>query len=193
MPPGDALFLRINQFARDTPALHGPAAAYATYGIVLFGALLLAGWWLARKRDDPVMATALIAPVAVLVAFAVQPAVVLLVDEARPYAVHPDILVLIGRTTDPSFPSDHSCLAGATAAALFFVDRRLGWTASVLAVLMAAARVYSGAHWPLDVVAGLALGAVVAVVVVLLLRRPVSRLVARLRMTRIRPLLVAAG
>ena len=191
MPPGDALFLRINQFARDTPVLHGPAAAYATYGIVLFGVLLLAGWWLARRRDDLVMATALLSPVAVMVAFAVQQVVVGLADEARPYAVHPDILVLIGRTTDPSFPSDHSCIAGATAAALFFVDRRLGWTASAFALLMAAARVYSGAHWPLDVLAGLALGAVVAVAVVLLLRRPASRLVARMRATRLRPLLTA--
>ena len=193
MPPANDLFLRINAFAADTPWLHGPAAAYATYGILVSVALMVAGWWVARRRDARTMATALLVPVAALAAFAVQQIVVLLVDEARPYAVHPDALVLIGRTSDPSFPSDHACLTGAIAAALFLVDRRLGWTATVVALLMAATRVYVGAHWPLDVVAGLALGAAVAIAVVLLLRRPVTRLVERLRSTPVAPLLVTSA
>lgn len=191
VPPASSLFLSINEFARSTPWLHSPAAAYAKYGILLFGLLMLAGWWIARRRPSSVMAAALLAPVATLAAFGVQQIVVSLVSEQRPYAVLPDALVLISRTTDPSCPSDHACLAGATAAALFFVDRRLGWIATVLAVLMAATRVYVGAHWPLDVVAGLALGAAVSVVVVLLLRRPVTRLVDRLATTRLAPVLHA--
>ena len=193
MPPANDLFLRINAFSADTPWLHGPAAAYATYGILVFGLLMVAGWWVARRRDVRVMASALLVPVAALAAFAAQQVVVMLVSEARPYAVHPDAIVLIGRTTDPSFPSDHACLTGAIAAGLFFVDRRLGWTATALAILMAATRVYVGAHWPLDVVAGLALGAAVSIAVIVLLRTPVSRLVARLRTSRLSPLLVAAA
>jgi membrane-associated phospholipid phosphatase len=192
MPPANDLFLRINAFAVDTPWLHGAAAAYATYGIVLSAALIVAGWWVARRRDSLTMATALLVPVAALAAFAVQQLVVLVVDEARPYAVHPDALVLIARTTDPSFPSDHACVTGAVAAALFLVDRRLGWTATVVALVMAATRVYVGAHWPLDVVAGLALGALVALAVVAVLRHPVARVVERLRATALAPLLVTA-
>ena len=72
------------------------------------------------------MAGALLTPVAALVAFLAQQVIVSLVDESRPYALRPDALVLIARTTDPSFPSDHACVCGAVAAALFFVDRR-GW------------------------------------------------------------------
>lgn len=187
MPPLNDLFLRVNDLAARTPWLHRPAAAYATYGVVLVAVLIVVGWWIARRRSSRVMASALLVPVGVLVAFGIQQIVVSLVDEARPYAVHPDVLVLIARTTDPSFPSDHACVTGAAAAGLFLVDRRLGWTATVLAVLMAVTRVYVGAHWPLDVVAGLALGAVVAVLTVLTLRRPVSRLVERLRDGALRP------
>ena len=105
MPPANDLFLRINAFAADTPWLHGPSAAFATYGILVSVGLMVAGWWLARRRDARTMATALLVPVAALAAFAVQQVVVMIVDEARPYAVHPDALVLIGRTTDPSFPA----------------------------------------------------------------------------------------
>ena len=137
------------------------------------------------------MACALLTPVAALVAFLAQQVIVSLVDESRPYALRPDALVLIARTTDPSFPSDHACVCGAVAAALFFVDRRLGWTAATTAALMAFARVYVGAHWPLDVVAGLAVGAATAIVLVLLLRGTVSRLVTWAEGTRLRALVMA--
>ncbi len=193
MPPLDGLFQAINQLAIDTPWLHGPTRLYAKDGILLFGLLIVVGWWLARSRGPQVMAAALLTPVATVVAFAVQQLVVMVVDEARPYAVHPGALVLIDRTTDPSFPSDHACVVGAVAGGLFFVDRRLGWVASALALLMAGARVYVGVHWPLDVVAGLLLGGAVAGAVLLALGGPVGRLVERLRTTALRPLLATAA
>jgi undecaprenyl-diphosphatase len=193
VPPAHDLFVRINDVARSTPWLHGPAAAYATYGVLLFGVLMLVGWWLARSRSSLTMASALLTPVAVLVAFAVQQVVVSLVGERRPYDLLPDTLVLVGRTTDPSFPSDHACIVGAAAAGLFLVDRRLGWVTAAFALLMAATRVYVGAHWPLDVVAGLALGAAVSVAVVLLLRRRVARLVDGVAASRLAPLVRATS
>ena len=68
---------------------------------------------------------------------------------------------------------------------LLLVSRRLGAVAAVAAVLMAAVRVYVGAHYPLDVVAGLALGAVVSGLGWLLLRRPLTRLVHHGRSLRV--------
>lgn len=191
MPPAAGLFDAINRFATGTPWLHSPMAGFATFGILVFGGFIVAGWWLARTRGDETMACVLLTPVAALVAFLAQQVIVSLVDESRPYALRPDALVLIARTTDPSFPSDHACVCGAVAAALFFVDRRLGWTAATTAALMAFARVYVGAHWPLDVVAGLAVGAATAIVLVLLLRGTVSRLVTWAEGTRLRALVMA--
>ena len=56
---------------------------------------------------------------------------------------------------------------------------------------MAAARVYAGVHWPLDVIVGLVLGAVVALLIELALVRPTSILVSWLSRTWMRPLLMA--
>jgi membrane-associated phospholipid phosphatase len=184
-------FLVVNSWARHTGLLHGPLKLYAADGVVLFGVLLLLGWWLARRSGPRAVASALWAGAAVLVAVAVNQPIVAHVHEARPYTVLPHILVLAHRSTDPSFPSDHATMAGAAAMGLWFVHRRLAVAAWVAALLMAFARVYIGAHWPRDVVAGLVLGAAVALLGQVTVRRPLERLVTWASRTRLRPLLAA--
>lgn len=48
-----------------------------------------------------------------------------------------NVQILVDKTTDFSFPSDHATVAGAVAVGLLFANRRWGVVASVLAVLMA--------------------------------------------------------
>jgi membrane-associated phospholipid phosphatase len=187
-------FVPINEFAKATPWLHGVVVAYANYGLALFAGLLLAGWWTGRRIAEPTtMAAALSAGVATLLAVALNQPIVGWVHEARPYTTHSAILVLAHRSIDFSFPSDHAVMAGAVAAGLWFVSRRLGVIATVAAVLMAFARVYIAAHYPQDVLAGLALGATVAVVAYLTVRTIAARLVTAARRTRLKPLLVTSS
>jgi undecaprenyl-diphosphatase len=188
----DGLFDAVNGFAIATPWLHVPAAVYATWGIWVFAVLMVLGWWSARSTGHLHMASVALTAVGTVLAYGLQQLVVMAVKAPRPYSVHPDALVLIGRTSDPSFPSDHACIAGAVTAGLFFVDRRLGWTSTLFAVLIAAARVYVGAHWPQDVLVGLALGGLVCAVLVKFLRRPTAAFVERLAHTPLRPLLTSA-
>lgn len=85
-----------------------------------------------------------------------------------------------GRPPDPlvdtggsfSFPSGHAVAGGAIAVALVLVvmpagpaRRRWEWAAGAFAFVMGLSRVYLGAHWLSDVVAGVLLGAGVAVAV----------------------------
>jgi undecaprenyl-diphosphatase len=183
------LMERVNRFARSTSWLHGPAKAYANYGVVLFAVMLLVGWWISRPRSSATLAASLWAGAASLLALAVNQMLVSFFAEARPYAANPALLVLADRTSDPSFPSDHAVLVGAAAAALWFVDRRLAVVATAGAILMALARVYTAAHYPHDVVWGLLVGATIAILGWVSLRRPLSALVERLRQTPFRFLL----
>jgi undecaprenyl-diphosphatase len=177
----DALFLSVNDLARTSGWLHGPAVAYAKYGLVLFAGLLVLGAWRRRGSRDVELAAALWAGLATLLAVAVNQPVASLVAERRPYAVHPAALVLVDRTTDWSFPSDHAVMAGAAAVGLLLVSRRLGAAAVGAALLMAVTRVYVGAHYPHDVLAGLCLGGAVAAFGWVLVRRPLTRAVRACR------------
>ncbi|PZG02954.1 phosphatase PAP2 family protein [Micromonospora deserti] len=183
------LFEQVNQFAIATPWLHPVIVGYATYGVVLFAALLLAGWWSARRARQPrKMAAALLAGVSILAAVAVNQPIVAMVHEARPYTTHTGILVLAHRSGDLSFPSDHATMAGAAAAGLWLVSRRLGLVTTIAALAMSFARVYIAAHYPQDVAAGLLLGAAVAMTVYLPARTLTTRLVIAVGRTPLRPL-----
>jgi len=163
--PDPRWFLRINEFARDTPWLHPVVIGYAEYAIVVFAALLLAGWWIARRSGDlNLLAAAVWAPLGALAAVAINQPIVSAFQGPRPYAVLPDILVLAQRGSDPSFPSDYAMLAGAVIAGLSLVSGRLGAVALLAAAVMAFAGVYIGADYPLDVLAGLAVGNAVSVI-----------------------------
>lgn len=185
-----ALLRGINDFARATPWLHGVMYGYATYGVALFAALLVAGWWFARRSGDPArVAAALWAGLGTVVAVGVNQPIVDAIHEARPYTAVPGLLVLADRSTDFSFPSDHATMAGAAAAGLFLLGRRsLAWIAAAAALLIAFARVYIAAHYPQDVLAGLLLGALVTLLGWALLRRAATAVVRLAQRTPLRPL-----
>lgn len=158
-----SLYRQINRFADRTAWLHGPAVAYAMYGVVIFAGLLLWAWWRARRAAD-LQAEARIgwAGAATFIALGVGQIIGHLVNRARPYAVLPHVHVLVTKSTDVSFPSDHALTVSAIAIGLWLVDRTLGRIAVALALLMAFTRVYVGAHYPTDVLAGLVIAGLIA-------------------------------
>lgn len=136
---------------------------FSDYGLGLFAVLMLVAWWRARSADPARMASALAAPVIVVVAYVVNDLVKSGFDETRPCrTLHTHPLEACPGPTDWAFPSNHSAIAAAAAVALLYAARRTGWYAVPLALLMGASRVWIGVHYPHDVAVGLALGALVA-------------------------------
>lgn len=82
----------------------------------------------------------------------------------RPYETHPGVHLFIPPSHDTSFPSDHATAAFAIAVAILLRHRKAGWIALALAALLSISRVAVGTHYPLDVLAGAAVGTAAALV-----------------------------
>jgi undecaprenyl-diphosphatase len=91
-----------------------------------------------------------------------------------PFTVKLDSL----RHVASSFPSDHAALYFALAAAIYSVNRRLGYYAFGLAVLLDAARLYLGFHYVSDMIGGAALGVLCVCVIQNLRVPPLARRVS---------------
>ncbi|MFG2761472.1 phosphatase PAP2 family protein [Streptomyces wuyuanensis] len=182
------LYRDLTDYARSTPHwVHDAAELWTEAGLLLFGALFALAWWRARGLDAGRMALALLAPLATATGYVGSESLKSLVDEERPcraVAGAAASLVPCPPTGDWSFPSNHSAIAGAAAAALVVVRPRIAWLTVPMALLMAFSRVFVGVHYPHDVAAGLLLGAAVAVVSMRLPTRPAASLVATVRTSR---------
>jgi len=77
---------------------------------------------------------------------------------------------LLRATVGESLPSGHASTSFAGALVLAYLVRRAVPALFVLATLIAFSRVYIGVHYPLDVVAGAVLGAVVGLATIALVR-----------------------
>ena len=81
-----------------------------------------------------------------------------LVSRVRPYALR-DVVLLVRAPKDASFPSGHAAAAFSVCCALAWKRSRLAIPAVVLAFVIAFSRLYLYIHYPTDVFAGIALGA----------------------------------
>ena len=87
----------------------------------------------------------------------------------RPFTELPTNL-LFYQPTDSSFPSNSVAVAFAVAFAIFLANRKAGSFLLILACLHAFSRVYVGIHYPSDVLAGAAMGVLIAFVVTKIIR-----------------------
>lgn len=128
----------------------------AIAGYLVFAVLLiLAALWFHRAGLRAGLAIGIGAVVALLIGQLLGKAFV----ESRPFVVD-HFTPLIAHSADGSFPSDHLLVLGAVVGGCLLASARMAAVATVIALLVAVARVYVGIHHPIDVVVGFAIGAV---------------------------------
>jgi membrane-associated phospholipid phosphatase len=138
----------------------------AQYLGVLAMPLVVAAGALAFRRWRLAGALVLVVPLKL----GLERAIKLVVERERPGTTVPDAILRGVNPAGLSFTSGHAIITFAIAGLLALVlPRRWGIVAFVLATCNAIARVYLGAHNPLDVVGGAAVGLAIAAVLDLLL------------------------
>jgi undecaprenyl-diphosphatase len=93
-----------------------------------------------------------------------------LVERPRPFNALPGVDTLLGGTVGTSFPSGHAATSVAGAAIGALLVRQALPALTLLGLAIGYSRVYVGAHYPLDVLGGAALGGAVALAFALGLR-----------------------
>ena len=121
-------------------------------------------WWMGENRRHT-RHVLLAAGFSFLLGLGLNQIILLFVSRVRPYDVEVTHL-LISRSADFSFPSDHATASFAIVAA--FLVHRMKWRGVIFlaaATLVAFSRVYIGTHYVGDVLGGAATGIVAALIV----------------------------
>lgn len=88
-----------------------------------------------------------------------------LVARERPCWLDPGVALLLESPSDYSFPSGHSMNGFTAAVSILCNNRKAGIVAVIVASVIAFSRLYNFLHFPTDVLFGILLGSVVAVLV----------------------------
>ncbi|UKS25518.1 undecaprenyl-diphosphatase [Paenibacillus sp. HWE-109] len=155
------LFQMINQlgdkfsFLNPLMCLFASQAEYVFYlGIVIY--------WFMKKGSHRRMVTEAI--LSACLAFMGSVLISKVYYEDRPFVSH-HVLQLISHPANASFPSDHAIGAFVIATTIWLHRRKAGRLWLVLAGCIALSRVWTGVHYPSDVIGGAIIGALAACVV----------------------------
>ena len=133
--------------------------------------LAVGGQWWRRADQQHNRHVLLAACFSFLLGLALNQLILLFVHRMRPYDAGITHL-LIERSADPSFPSDHATATAAIAAAfLLHGMRKLGLWFLAAALLVIVSRVYIGTHYVSDVLGGALTGIFAAMLVRALFRQ----------------------
>ena len=182
------LFLLINGFVGVVPFVDRIAQwIVSDYLMPIALALALVFMWFV-DRDRDIRAQRQVGVFVALTAMALSNSVVFILNffyfRPRPF-VNADVALLFYKPTDSSFPSNAVAAVFGLAFGIWGVNRRLGWVAIGAASLYGLARVYAGVHYPLDVLGGAAIAAVVTYLVFRLRDLLMPLLMLLIRLARI--------
>ncbi|WP_322922388.1 undecaprenyl-diphosphatase [Paenibacillus campi] len=159
----ELLFLWINSGAERLAFLNPLMVFLSKYAVVFFmiGALV---YWFTRARADRRMISE--ALVSVIIGFTVSWLLGEMIYRDRPFVtLHGQAIQLISHAANASFPSDHALGSFIIAMTIWQFRRRAGWLWLLLAFAIAFSRVWTGVHYPGDVLAGALIGILVSVLV----------------------------
>ncbi len=179
------IFDAINDLAGHVTVADNLMKFAAQYVIFAVFALVVASWFIRSGNDQSRRLAVYTAVLTGALSFLAITAIHHFYTHQRPFVARNDVVLLIKHGADSSFPSEHATAAFALGAGIAMYRRRYGLLLLSLAALISFARVYAGLHYPFDVLAGAAIGIIVALA--LRVARPVFEWLDRVVVLRVVP------
>ena len=159
-----ALTTWLNTGAGHSAAIDFIMVWLSALGIPLLVIVVSVQWWIPRS-DHQTRHVLVAAGLSFLLGLGFNQLILLFVQRPRPYDAHISHLI-IERSADFSFPSDHATAGFAIAAAFLLHGMpRRGFVFLAAAVLIALSRIYIGTHYASDVLGGAVTGIGAAILV----------------------------
>jgi len=173
------IFTIINSFSGHWHWLDLLAIIIAKYFIfVIFGAVL--GWWISLHKTKSSSSWPIEGKkkwlifghlfLAAIFSFLLNQLAALIRFRERPF-LQSGTRQLVNPLSEKSFPSDHAAVSFALAVAVFIHNKSLGLFLLLLSILIGLARIYTGVHYPLDILGGAIVGIFTAIAIYFVLRK----------------------
>jgi undecaprenyl-diphosphatase len=155
-----------NRTTAEMPLMSEAATNIAVAGSWMAAGLLILSWFHGRLRGQlPRRHAAERAFASVAVTYVVVEAIGWIFPRSRPFADDLGTNRLVSHAEHRSFPSRHVASAFAMAAAVSPGSRALAVAFGAIGVLLGAARIAAGVHYPSDVIGGIVLGSTIGRVI----------------------------
>jgi undecaprenyl-diphosphatase len=148
-------FQSINHLAITDKFLNPLMILLAEKAEYLFFIGILLYWFFQKSQNRRMVVQACLSA---CIALAINFLIGMIFYRDRPFVAH-HVNWLIPHAKNASFPSDHATAAFVIATAIWIWRKRDGWIWLVLAGLISVSRVWTGVHYPSDVIAGMIIGA----------------------------------
>jgi undecaprenyl-diphosphatase len=149
------VFQQINQLAGKNIYLDALGIFFAKY----LGYILAAILFCCLIRDSKKYWKMLVKGfgAAILARFGITELIRFLWERPRPF-VENNINLLFSHSTTSSFPSGHAAFFFALSTVVYFYNKKAGFLFFLASFLISISRVFSGIHWPSDVLVGALIG-----------------------------------
>lgn len=153
------LFTLINNMSGHNKLLDSAMVIFAKWGVVVYGAILLYLFFCGQEPGVGMLNRKNVVKgvLAACIALLINQIIGFIYIRPRPFTTH-TVNLLIDRSPDPSFPSDHAAGAGSLSLTVFSEHPYIGTLMFCLTLLLIISRVYVGTHYPLDVLGGVFTG-----------------------------------
>jgi undecaprenyl-diphosphatase len=156
------LFSKINELAGHSALLDKLGVFFAVYsGYILVAVLIFIFFYKPTKLNRFMGIVALLSA-------AISRGVITTIIRFFDHSLRPFAVMKVTQLIDESgysFPSGHAAFYFALSMAVYLYNKKLGIAFFAVSLVMGIARIYVGVHWPSDILGGILVGIVTALVV----------------------------